>query len=78
MCLSMPTQLWRPLAAWQLAYVMLSAHTSLQLPLPLRSKLRREMNQTDQAKSARATDALLNYETVKYCEFHVPWHPVVT
>ncbi|GLI70029.1 hypothetical protein VaNZ11_014765, partial [Volvox africanus] len=31
-----------------------------------RSKLRREMNQTDQVKSGRATDALLNYETVKY------------
>lgn len=31
-----------------------------------RGKLRREMNQTDQVKSARATDALLNYETVKY------------
>ena len=27
--------------------------------------LRREMNNTDQVKSARATDALLNYETVK-------------
>ncbi|PNW75764.1 hypothetical protein CHLRE_12g561550v5 [Chlamydomonas reinhardtii] len=31
-----------------------------------RGKLRREMNATDQVKSARATDALLNYETVKY------------
>ncbi|EFJ49390.1 hypothetical protein VOLCADRAFT_59332 [Volvox carteri f. nagariensis] len=31
-----------------------------------RAKLRREMNQTDQVKSGRATDALLNYETVKY------------
>ncbi|GIL87517.1 hypothetical protein Vretimale_1580 [Volvox reticuliferus] len=31
-----------------------------------RGKLRREMNQTDQVKSGRATDALLNYETVKY------------
>ncbi|GFR40137.1 hypothetical protein Agub_g693, partial [Astrephomene gubernaculifera] len=31
-----------------------------------RAKLRREMNSTDQIKSARATDALLNYETVKY------------
>ncbi|GIL44034.1 hypothetical protein Vafri_1601 [Volvox africanus] len=31
-----------------------------------RGKLRREMNQTDQVKSGRGTDALLNYETVKY------------
>lgn len=31
-----------------------------------RGKLRREMNTTDQHRSARATDALLNYETVKY------------
>jgi len=31
-----------------------------------RGTLRREMNNTDQVKSARATDALLNYETVKY------------
>lgn len=35
-------------------------------PTPRRGKLRREMNATDQVKSARATDALLNYETVKY------------
>ncbi|KAL6753380.1 mitochondrial half-size ABC transporter [Haematococcus lacustris] len=31
-----------------------------------RTTLRREMNRTDQAQAARVTDALLNWETVKY------------
>lgn len=33
---------------------------------PLAPPCRRELNRLDNAKGAKATDALLNYETVKY------------
>jgi ABC-type transport system involved in Fe-S cluster assembly fused permease/ATPase subunit len=33
---------------------------------PLSSQVRKKMNAMDNAKEGRATDMLLNYETVKY------------
>ncbi|KAK9835927.1 hypothetical protein WJX84_005950 [Apatococcus fuscideae] len=48
-------------------FVTLASYLPLTIYLTeWRTRFRRDMNKLDNAKDARATDALLNYETVKY------------
>jgi len=57
------------LTPWVSAIVFVTLASYIPLTVILtewRGKFRRDMNAKDNAKGARATDALLNYETVKY------------
>jgi len=61
--------IWAKLSGWISAVVFVT--TAVYIPLTvvmtdMRMKARRELNEKDNEKSARLTDALLNYETVKY------------
>lgn len=56
------------LQPWIAVVVFITLSTYIPMTIALtewRGQFRREMNRLDNAKSARATDALLNYETVK-------------
>lgn len=50
-----------------IVFVTVSSYIPLTIVVTeWRSNFRREMNRTDNITSARATDALINFETVKY------------
>jgi ATP-binding cassette subfamily B (MDR/TAP) protein 6 len=66
--LAASTYLASALEPWIALVVFITVGSYIPLTIAVtewRGAFRREMNRTDNVKSARATDALLNYETVK-------------
>lgn len=67
--LAAATYLAGALEPWVALIVFLTIGSYIPLTIIVtewRGNFRREMNRTENARSARVTDALLNWETVKY------------